>query len=251
MNQELEQLLLKQQEEETFHTSPEHEFHFYRRIQQGDLTLLEDAIEIEPTEGMGNLSANPMRNRKYHLVILIAMMTRFCSEGGLDRETAYTMSDMYIRHIDQADSFDELSAIKREAVTQFTYAMHDRKQQQPYSLPVVQATEYIRQHLTCPLTNKEIAAAVSCHPDYLSRLFKRETGSTISRYVLEQKCHTARYMLENSSSSCTDISAFLGFSSCSHFISRFKSVENMTPEEYRRSKVHRPVSSLAQRITDQ
>lgn len=248
MKQELERLLLKQQEEEAFHISLENEFHFYRSIQQGDLTVLEGNMAIEPLEGMGTLSANPMRNMKYHLIILIAMITRFCVEGGLDSETAYTMSDMYIRQIDQTSSLEELSRIKKEAITQYTYAMHDLKKQQLFSLPVVQAADYIRRHLTSPLTNREIAAAVSCHPDYLSRLFKQETGSTLTQYVLEQKCRTARYMLENSSASCTSIGAFLGFSSCSHFISRFKSIEHMTPEEYRRSKVHHTLSSFGEQL---
>ncbi len=243
MNRELERLLFLQQQEEDFHLPLEDEFDFYRSIQQGDLSVLEGHMEIEPLEGLGTLSANPMRNKKYHLIILVAMITRFCVEGGLDRETAYTMSDMYIRHIDQADTDQKLATIKREVITQYTCTMNEHKKQQPLSLPVVRAMDYIKTHLTLPLTGKEIAAAVSCHPDYLSRLFKQETGSTLSRYVLEQKCHTAKYMLENSTASCTHIGAFLGFSSCSHFISRFKTVEAMTPEEYRQIKIRQPLSS--------
>lgn len=244
MNRELERLLFLQQQEEAFHLPVEDEFDFYRSIQQGDLSVLEGHMEIEPLEGLGTLSANPMRNKKYHLIILVAMITRFCVEGGLDRETAYTMSDMYIRHIDQADTNQELSEIKREVITQYTCTMNEYKKQQPLSLPVVRAMDYIKTHLTRPLSNKEIAAAVSCHPDYLSRLFRQETGSNLSRYVLEQKCHTAKYMLENSTASCTHIGTFLGFSSCSHFISRFKQAENMTPEEYRQMKVRQPLSSF-------
>lgn len=244
MNRELEHLLFLQQQEESFHISLEREFHFYRSIQQGDMSVLEGNMDIEPMEGMGILSSNPLRNMKYHLIILIAMITRFCVEGGLDIETAYTMSDMYIRQADQSSSQEELSALKRTVLTQYTKSMHQLKKQQPFSLPVVRAMDYIRRHLTTPLTNGEIAAAVSCHPDYLSRLFKKETGFTLSNYVLEQKCHTACYMLENSSASCTSIAAFLGFSSCSHFIARFRSIRNMTPEEYRRSTSHRTMSSF-------
>ena len=85
MKRELERLLFLQQQEEAFHLPVEDEFHFYRCIQQGDLSVLEGHMEIEPLEGLGTLSANPMRNKKYHLIILVAMITRFCVEGGLDR----------------------------------------------------------------------------------------------------------------------------------------------------------------------
>lgn len=238
MNHELEKLLLQQQKEEYFHTSPEHEFQFYRRVQRGDLSVLEGNMQVEPFEGMGVLSNNPIHNMKYHLIILIAMLTRFCVEGGLLIETAYTMSDMYIRQVDQSDDLERLSEIKCETITQFTRTMHQLKKQKPVSLPVARAMDYIDAHITSALTNQEIASYVSCNSEYLSRIFKQETGATLSRYVLIQKCRTACYMLENSSESCTDIGSFLGFSSCSHFIERFKLIKQMTPEEYRQWKAH-------------
>ena len=244
MQQKLKKLLLQQKENETFHTSLETEFHFYRSIQQGDLTVLEGNVQIEPLDGMGRLSFDSMRNMKYHLIILIAMIARFCVEGGLDIETAYTMSDMYIRQTDYASSPDELTLIKKDVITNYTQTMHDLQKQNSASLPVIQAMDYIENHLTTPLTNDEIGDAIGCNSDYLSRLFKKETGLTLSKYILSQKCHTARYMLENSSASCTDIGTFLGFASCSHFISRFKQMEGMTPEEYRRSKVRNTLSSF-------
>lgn len=236
-NKELEQLLLRQQEENAQHILLENEFQFYRQISHGDLMVLDGDLKIEPLEGMGTLSHDSMRNMKYHLIILLAMIARFCVENGLTTEEAYTMSDMYIRQVDQATSADELLRIKKKAITHYTHTMHNLQKKKVVSLPVAQAIDYIQSNLAGNLTNTKIAAAVHCNPDYLSRLFKKETGLTLGRFLLEQKCHTARYMLENSSVSCTDISTFLGFSSCSHFIERFKRVEGVTPEEYRRSKI--------------
>ena len=243
MNKELEKLLLQQQEENYFHTSPEKEYQFYRRVQQGDLSILEGDMQPEPLEGFGCLSDNPLHNMKYHLIILIAMLSRFCIEGGLPVETAYTMSDMYIPQIDKSSSTSSLSEIKKEAITQFTRTMHELKKQKPLSLPVVRAIDYIDAHITSPLTNREIASAVSCNPDYLSRLFRRETGSPLNHYVLNQKCRIACYLLENSTQSVTDISSFLNFSSCSHFISRFKQLHHITPEQYRRHKARNAFST--------
>lgn len=237
MNQELNKLLLRQREEEYYHIPMEKEFHFYRTIAQGDLSILNGEMMIDPTEGMGVLSYNPLRNQKYHLIILIAMVTRFCIEEGLPHEEGYTMSDFYIQQIDQVSDSHTLSKIKQEVITEFTKSMHSLNRRRPASLPVIQAIDYIDQHLTSPLTVRKIADAVSCHPDYLSRLFKKETGMPLSQFLLEQKCHCARYMLENSAATCTDIAAFLGFSSCSHFINRFRQMEGMTPEEYRQSKI--------------
>lgn len=238
MNQELHKLLVQQREEERFHIPLEKEFQFYRTIAQGDLSVLQGEMMVDPTEGLGTLSHHPLRNQKYHLIILTAMITRFCIEEGLPHEEGYTMSDFYIQQIDLAADAQTLSQIKREVITEFTRTMHDLNRRRPTSLPVIRAIDFIDQHLTAPLTVHEIADAVSCHPDYLSRLFKKETGLSVSRFLLEQKCHSARYMLENSNATCTEIAAFLGFSSCSHFIERFRQMVGMTPESYRRSKIH-------------
>lgn len=242
MDKKLKQILAKSLQDESSHISIEEEFAFYRQIQQGDMQVLEGNLCSDPTEGMGVLSHDPLRNRKYHLIVMTAMITRFCVEGGLDTETAYTMSDYYIRLIDSAHNNEQLSDLKKEIIYQYTLTMQQRKKQGLYSLPVTKACEYIRGHITAPLTVKEIAEALQYSPDHLSRLFKQETGFCLSRYILMQKCQSACYILENSSASCTDISALLGFSSCSHFVSRFKSIMQMTPQEYRKSTARQAFS---------
>ena len=86
VKKELRNLLAKQQEEEYFHISLEEEFAFYRDIASGNPDILQGDIANQNWEHMGTLSANPLQNMKYHQVILIAMITRFCIEGGLEPE---------------------------------------------------------------------------------------------------------------------------------------------------------------------
>lgn len=242
MNRELQRLLWEQQKEESYHTSLEEEFIFYRRIARGDPSVLEGDME-EPLQGQGILSDNSLRNHKYHLIILTAMITRFCIEEGLESETAYTMSDLFIREIDRVASEQKLPALKYRIISQFLQVMKTEKRR-GYSFAVTKAMEYIGNHLTEPLSNVQIAESLSYTADYLSRLFQKETGRTLAKYVLEQKCHTACYMLENSNGSCTEISAFLGFASCSHFTSRFRSIYGITPGEYRKQHMRKTISSF-------
>ena len=89
MNKELQKLLLAQQEEQSYHLPMEAEYSFYRRIANGDMELLKLNMNADTMEGMGKLSSSPLQNKKYHLVILTAMITRFCIEAGLDPEQAY------------------------------------------------------------------------------------------------------------------------------------------------------------------
>ncbi len=237
MNKELPKLLIEQQKNELFHKSITDEFRFYKDIQNGNLEVLKGSMDIEPTSEMGTLSKNHFRNLQYHLIILIAMITRFCVEGGMDSETAYTMSDMYIRKVDISIDEKELSEIKKAVIIDFTTAMHNLHEQQPScNYHVTKAVDYIKKHLTEHIRRKQIAAELNISPDHLNRLFKKEFNIPVSEYILRQKCIMARYMLENSISSCSEIGAFLGFSSASHFTECFKKVNNLTPDAYRKQK---------------
>lgn len=88
--------LFMQREENLFHLPYEREIDFYETVQQGDVNKLEKIFLPLKSKQLGHLSDNNLRNLKYHLTITIALITRFCIEGGLPPETAYTLSDLYI-----------------------------------------------------------------------------------------------------------------------------------------------------------
>lgn len=236
MKKELQQLLLKQQEEQTYHLPMEEEFAFYRDIASGNLEVLKGNTALVPTKGMGVLSPSPLQNHKYHIVILTAMITRFCIEAGLDPEHAYTLSDLFIRKVDACTKISQLGLIKKDIISEFTQTMHELHQGKTHlSYHAARAVSYINAHLNEPLKAYDVAESLSLHPDYLSRLLKSETGYTLSDLILQKKCETACYMLKNSTSSCTEIGLFLGFSSGSHFGNCFKKIYGITPAAYRKT----------------
>ena len=235
VKKELQALLFQQQQEEYSHISIEEEFAFYRDIARGNLAVLQGNIAEEPWEHMGVLSGDALQNHKYHLVILISMVTRFCIEEGLEPEQAYTLSDLFIRKVDACSRHDSLDHLKVELVTEYTRTMHALKNGENLSYHVRHAIDYIVQHISTPLSSGDVADAIGLHRDYLSRLFHAETGYTLGRYILHKKCETSCYMLRNSSISCTDISSFLGFSSCSHYIRCFRREYGVTPARYRKT----------------
>ena len=68
---------------------------------------------------------------------------------------------------------------------------------------------------------------------YLSRLFKKETGLSVSSYIRQQKIEMAKNLLRFSDSSMIEIANQLAFSSQSHFIQQFREVTGITPKKYR------------------
>ncbi len=88
--------LFLQQEDANFHSPFDNEMSFYDAVKNGDFENIKRHMNPLNAEGMGKLSSNPLRNAKYHLIVTIALITRFCIEGGMPSESAYTLSDIYI-----------------------------------------------------------------------------------------------------------------------------------------------------------
>lgn len=103
-----------------------------------------------------------------------------------------------------------------------------------YSEPVRNCIRYITggEH---PSVNLEaMAQAVGLSPQYLSSLFHKETGLTISEFISRQKIGLAQNMLTHSSKNINEIADELGFCD-SHYFSRFfKRYNHVTPSGYRR-----------------
>ena len=221
--------------EYSFKHSPfEQEFEFYDCVKSGDIDSVKRLMTPLGGDGAGILSEDPLRNLKYHLIITIAMMTRFCVEGGMEMETAYTLSDLYILKADKCRTENEVHKLHNEAILDFTVQMKKLSRGNIYSKPVIMTMDYIYDNLHSKISAEDIAESVSLSTAYLSRIFHKEVGVTISTYIAVKRVETAQNMLKYSDYSSLDISNYLAFTSHSHFISTFKKYTGMTPSEFRK-----------------
>lgn len=226
----------KNSEDETLHRSQKEEYLFYRAVSSGDLDTVRKNCEMKKftdLEGVGTLSRNPVTNLKYHFVITTAFITRFCMEAGMETEQAYRLSDFYILKLDNLNTVSSISELHDRMVLDFTFKMHMLQKSTTTSKPVAMVIEYIYAHIKERITVEDLAQYVELSASYLSRLFKEETGISISDYIREKKVERAQNLLKFSDYSPVDIANYLSFSSQSHFIQIFKKYVGMTPKKYR------------------
>ena len=84
------------------------------------------------------------------------------------------------------------------------------------------------------LTLNQLAASVNLTPKYLSALFHKETGQTLTTFIHHVLIEKAKNLLTHSDYSLGEISTYLNFSSQSYFISIFKKYTGVTPGQYRK-----------------
>ena len=80
---------------------------------------------------------------------------------------------------------------------------------------------------------KDLAIQTKLNESYLSTLFKKETGTSVSGYILSKRMEAAENMLKFSDYTYAEISSILAFSSQSHFARIFKQQTGYTPKQYR------------------
>lgn len=216
------------------------EISFYELVASGNYRRLEETMSkwSKEDQALGTLSPDKVRNVKYHTVILVAMVSRFCIEAGLEISVSYILSDIYIGLIDAATTVREVYDIQNDMLRTYCKKMSDLSKNRVVSRHIVVAIDYIRSHIQENLTVESIADSLSLNSSYLSKLFKQEMGITLSRYIRDQKINVACNMLRHLDESSLSIANYLGFSSQSHFIQVFKKSTGMTPEEYRRKNYH-------------
>ena len=86
------------------------------------------------------------------------------------------------------------------------------------------------------LSRAEIADAIYLNPEYLSRLFKKETGASLNDYIVTEKMRAAQSLLSDTNIPVSLIATKVGYSNFSYFSQVFKKYTGMSPVEYRAAK---------------
>ncbi len=215
------------------HLSYDREMQFFQSIKLGNAAEAYRLFKPFNSEEMGRLSEDHLRNLKYHLIVTVAFLTRYCIEGGMEMETAYNLSDICIQNIDVCQTEEEIHHLHREIVDEYIQRMQIIQKQSSYSRPVTACLDYIYDNLHTKILLEDLAAVAGLSAPYLSRLFHREVGTTISQYIIRKRIAAAENMLKYSEYSFVDIANYLCFSSESHFIQAFKKHTGYTPKVYR------------------
>lgn len=111
-------------------------------------------------------------------------------------------------------------------------AYFDLEQQDQRTILINEVHDFVDQNIGY-VSLQSIADHVHLHPVYLSKIYKSETGKSISNYLFQVKMEKGAHLLTNSQLKIYEISSMLGYSTAHYFIKLFKEYSQMTPQEFR------------------
>ena len=207
-----------------------------RYIGEGNVPMVERLFDQfnQSEQKPVRLSDNELRQAQYHAVILAYAASRAAIQAGMFEADALNRTDSFILMIDRQTSPQTVYDMIGEAILGWTKAIQELKTRRQVSPAIRACQEYMYKHLHTRVTLEDLARVSGFSAPYLSALFKKETGETISAYLLRLKIKAAQEMLLNTSLSTKEIGFYLNFSSQSYFIRCFKRLTGVTPREFRK-----------------
>lgn len=138
-----------------------------------------------------------------------------------------------IREINEEWEKDQYQQFGREWVKQIS---HEQEEMPSKEELVSQVKNYITIHLKDELRIERIAKKFYLSGDYLSRIFKKETGIGIGDYITEKRMFLAKELLKEGEMPVSRVAYECGYDNYSYFTKVFKKTYGVTPREYSQRK---------------
>ena len=97
------------------------------------------------------------------------------------------------------------------------------------------ACQFIQHRFHEPISQADVAASISLSPSAFSRMFRRATGLTFTRFLSGVRLSEACRLLVETDDTIAQICYRCGFSNLSNFNRRFLDGKNVTPRDFRRA----------------
>lgn len=202
-------------------------------VRRGDSAALRQWFSAAPPVRAGLIASDQLRQSRNTFIVTATLTSRAAIRGGLDAEEALSLSDAYIRRAEQLTAQSAILNLQYHMVLEFTEQVEKiRRGASPTKL-AVDVANYVQRHLSEPIRIEEMAREFYLSRTHFSAKFRKETGMTLTDFILNEKTEEAKRLLRYSDKSAAAIGAYLGFSSHGHFAKVFKKYAGMTPNEYR------------------
>jgi len=127
--------------------------------------------------------------------------------------------------------FDLQEQITSVLVTVATY--FSKKYTQKNNKVISDIKKIIGKRYMEDLNINKIAESVYLSPNYISLIFKQETGETIIDYLTKTRMEEAKILLKETDFKIFDISEMVGFQDSSYFSKVFKKYTGIHPQKFR------------------
>ena len=114
------------------------------------------------------------------------------------------------------------------------------------SAGINKALAFLRENLTQPFTEAELASVAGQSTTAFSRAFRKHTGMSLVQYVKRLRINLAcQILMSDEQAQITDICYEVGFNNLSNFNRQFRAEKGMTPSRFRLLRMDNSMAAAA------
>ncbi len=186
-----------------------------------------------------NRASEPVRNTQNYSIILNTILRKAAEQGGVHPLYIDRLSTDFARRIEQTALWEDFSELWQEMAHKYCL-MVKKHSNQKYSQLVQQVISRVDYDLAADLSLKANAEALNVNASYLSALFKKEMGLTLTDYVNRKRVEHAVYLLNNTNLSISAVGQYCGIQDDNYFTKMFKKYTEKTPKQFRQENSRFP-----------
>ncbi|MBE6765807.1 MAG: AraC family transcriptional regulator [Ruminococcaceae bacterium] len=179
-------------------------------------------------------NSDPIRNMKNYCIIMNTLSRKAAESGGVHPMHIDKVSTSFALKIEQMTSPAEGVTLMKEMFRSYCRLVR-KHSMKGYSLVVQKAIMLIETDLSANLSLSTLASSQNISSGYLSTVFKKETGKTVSEYIREKRVEYAAHLLGTTHLQIQTIALHCGIMDVQYFSKIFKKQTGKTPKEYRES----------------
>jgi len=175
--------------------------------------------------------ADPVRNAKNYGIIMNTLLRKAAERGGVHPVYLDKISSEFAAKIELFTSVEQGNRLMTEMFN--SYCQLVREQSSFYSPLVKSAVTVIDTDPAAELSLSSLAKQLNVSSVYLSTIFKRETGKTITEYINDKRISYAKHLLRTTSLQVQTVSLHCGIMDVHYFSKLFKQKTGKTPSCFR------------------
>lgn len=184
------------------------------------------------TRQMEQRSSSPLRGMKNYFIVFNTLLRKAAEYGRVHPLYIDRLSSQMAKQIEATSSPDALATLGLQMVRSYCHLVRDFSTAS-HSHLINKLLILVDADLALDLSLSALAQQLNVNSSYLSALFKKEMGSTLTEYVSKRRVSYAMFLLETTNLQIQTIAQQCGIPDENYFTRIFKKYVGVTPKEHR------------------
>lgn len=228
---ESEQLLLTPANIETLEYRYEYENQLMMAVSQGNRQQIDLLLSRENAIRPVPRLSNSLRDYKNYMIILNTLLRKAAEQSAVHPVYLDQLSTRFAKQIEELTSISG-NRMEKEMLHKYCLLVQNYSVK-GYSPIIQKVINQISINLSENLSLKSLSEFCNISAGYLSTLFKKEVGITLTDYINKKRVDHAILLLNATNLQIQTIAGYCGLNDLNYFTRIFKKFQGMTPKKYR------------------